>query len=188
MSEKRINTVTIIIGGRGTGKTTFSQELMKDHPKKVLIVDTFNHPSYKHVPRIHPHQLKKWEKGIYRIWPLKDSYTIEEILASIDSDLNNCMIFFEDALKYISGKLKPEERRFIIDSKQKNLDMLFLYHSYGQVPPDLYRFCDFVTVFKTNDNPTTRKNQIPVYDQIVHAYHDVMADPSKYANRTIRTN
>lgn len=184
MSE-RVNKVGVIIGGRGRGKTTFARGLMEGHPKKVLIVDTFDHPSYRDIPVLTLEQLPGWKKGIYRIYAT-ENIDIDDIIEAINKYLTNALVFFEDALKYIPDRLKGYPiGKIIIDSKQKNLDLFFMLHGWGLVPPDLFRFCDLITVFKTNDSPADKKNQIPHFTEIMKLHTVVTEDPSPYANKTI---
>lgn len=186
MSEnKRINYVITGNGRRGSGKTTWIFKLIEMYKKrgmKVLIVDTYDHPSYKDVPVLQPDQLKHWKKGVYRMF----GSDFDTMLKAIDTYLYNALIVFEDAYKYQERKLDPNVKRFVIDSKGKNLDIIFLYHAWGWIPPDLLRISDYLEVFKTNDSPETRKNYITgYYPEAMRIYTEVMADASPYAHKSI---
>ena len=182
----RINTVNNILGRRGCGKTTYTKEIIsayrKSHPEqKILIMDTFDHPSYRDTPVINIDMLKRWEKpSTYRIF----GSNTDEIFSTIQTTLYNSLVIFEDSSKYIRGRLQDDVRNFIIDSKQKNLDLVFLFHGFSFTPPELWRIIDSVTIFKS-DNPTYRKSDIVNFDQIMSAWTDVMNDPSLYAKKTV---
>ena len=166
----RMNKVGAILGRRGCGKTTYTLALIqayhKSHPaKKILVVDTLDHPSYKDVPVMDLEMLPRWKTPtIYRIF----GSNTDEMLRGVEQ-LRNCLVIFEDASKYIRKNLQLEVRAFIIDSKQKNLDLVFLFHGFAYVPPELFRIMDFLTIFKT-DNPEYRKSELVAYDDILTAY------------------
>ena len=67
----RINEITILVGRRGTGKTTLMRNILKANKKKALIVDTFDHPSWSDCDIVPISNLKYWKKGNYRV-KLKD--------------------------------------------------------------------------------------------------------------------
>lgn len=186
MTENRINYVGLTLGKRGSGKTTLIKQLIdeyqKQHPhKKVLITDTLDHPAYRHVPAIKTDMIERWKgKGIYRVW---DSDT-DKMMGAIDKSLSGALVVFEDASKYIRGQLTPEVRRFILDSKQKDLDLIFMFHGFGYVPPEMWRVIDFVTIMRT-DNPATRKDYIMNYEAVSAAWQEVQAEKEGWPHRTV---
>lgn len=188
----RMNIVTTLIGARGCGKTTFIRKLIdklraKNKSKKVLIVDTIDHPAYRDVPVLTIDQLKKWKAnagGFYRIY----GSNTQEIFEAVNIYIFNALIVYEDASKYIgTEKLPADVKGFLFDSKQKNLDIIFMFHAWGFVPNDLFRINDMITFFKTKDNPEAKKNFLP-FDLIKNEYKLVQASDDKYINRTVQIN
>lgn len=182
----RINQVSVIIGRRGCGKTTFTLELVKKHPKKVLIIDTLDHPTYKTlgIPIIKATDLKRWKSGTYRII----ATDFEEVFTELSAHIKNALVVFEDCTKYIRWNIPDHIRNFIIDSKQKNLDLVFLFHGFGMVQPDLYRLADNLTMFKTNENINTYTNKIPNFGAVEKAHAKVMNSKNNYEKITIKIN
>ena len=79
--------------------------------------------------------------------------------------------------------------RLIGDSKQKNVDIIFMYHNWALAPKDLYRYLDFIEVFKTKDHPVVRKEDMPgYYDDAVKVYNEVQAHPSNFYHKLINTD
>ncbi len=183
----RVNKVTAIIGRRGTGKTTYIRKLMKSYGEalpyqKILILDTLDHPDYRDIPNITIDQLKRWNKpSIYRMYG-KDT---DEMLQAVEENLKNALLILEDSSKYLRRTISNEVRSFIFDSKQKNLDIIFLFHGFQAMPDELFRIVDNLVIFKT-DNPKYRKSALTNYDEVEQVYNRVMNNPSPYYNETIQ--
>lgn len=187
MSNYRINNVSAILGRRGSGKTTYVRQLIETYNKalpfqKILIADTLDHPSYRDIPNIDLHLLKRWKSpNIYRIF----GSNTDEILNAIGNYLYNALVVFEDSSKYLRANLNNDVRKFILDSKQKNLDIIFIFHGFAFVLPELFRLMDNLVIFKS-DNPEPRKNYIVAYDQVKEAYEEVMKSENPYEHKTVR--
>jgi hypothetical protein len=184
----------MIVGGRGTGKTTFIRGskidritgiidiyLRRRPAQKILIVDMFNNPVWAEIPVLEPSMLHAWKRGVYRIY----SNDIDAMMIQIEADVTNAVIIFEDATKYIGSKLNRPMYRFLIDSKQKNLDIFFVFHSLAACPLDLIRITNFLILFKTNEalNPHLR-TKFP-FPEIPAAFDRVHSHPNRYHCETI---
>lgn len=187
MEQKRINYVNSVLGRRGTGKTTYIKKLIEVYRQampnqKVLICDTFDHPAYRTIPTIDIDMLKRWKRpAMYRIY----GRNTEEILTAIDENLENCLVIFEDSSKYLGRNINDSVRGFIYDSKQKNLDIIFLFHGFMASAPELFRMVDNLVLFKC-DHPSRRKNDLTSYDEVLKCYNRVMANPSPFYNETVQ--
>lgn len=184
----RINNVGLIEGKRGTGKTTYLVDLIRmyreKHPtQKILIISAINQPGWVHIPTIDLELLERWIKpNIYKIY----GSNTEEILQAVESHFSNGLLIMEDATSFIPKTIPKEVRRMIIDTKQKNVDMLITFHGFMSTPPEILRYADTITMFKT-DSPETRKNEIGAYyTDILSAYHRITNSKNKYINETIR--
>lgn len=184
--ETRINKVSLFLGRRGSGKTVRVQDVINKyhtaHPeKKILVVDTLDHPMYRNLPRINTEMLGRWTgSGVYRIFE-KD---MDAVMFQIAEKLYNALVVFEDASKYIRRQLSDFERSFIIDSKQKNLDLIFMFHGFSYPPPEMFRIVDVIEIFKC-DNPQYRKSDLVNYDEIYEAWLDVMDSKNPYAHKPV---
>ncbi len=182
----RLNEVSMILGRRRAGKTTYTKAIIaaieKSQPdKKILIIDTFDNPDYAHVPIINCDMIERWKgSGTYRIF----GSNTDEILFNVEQYLRNAFIIHEDASKYIRRSLSEDLRRYIIDSKQKNLDLLFIFHGFSFAPPEMFRLVDSIVLFKC-DNPAHRKTEIVNYENIKKAYDYIMKDPCTWAHITL---
>ncbi len=186
----RINNVGLIEGKRGTGKSTYLSQLIdrynRVHPsKKILIVSLINQPSYLPVPAISIDLLQRWKRpATYKMY----GSNTDELLQAIEEHFNNGLLLLEDATSFIPKTIPKEIRRMIIDTKQKNVDMLMTFHGFMSTPPELFRYADTITMFKT-DTPETRKEVIGAYyDDVLKAYNSIMKSDNPYINKTIKIN
>lgn len=192
----RVNTINLIIGDRGCGKTTFVQggpELKikgvlptYDRSKSIvkqLVVDTFDNPVWKHVPIINIEQLPQWKTGKYRLF----NSDTDLILSEIEQHCYNTVIVFEDATKFLKRYLTKDIERLLYDTKQKNVDIFLIYHHMWAVPNDLIRIADSITLFKTGDN--FDNSLFSKYGRNAHIeklFKDVAANPSPYYCKSIK--
>lgn len=191
----RNNIVSLIVGGRGVGKTDFVKNVMKaSTQQKQLVVDTFDNPPWRtmstyndpsntvHFPVIDVDLIPRWSSGKYRIAESNTSRTMEHIM----NHANNALIVFEDATRYIGSKPSEEIKNFVLDSKQKNLDLIFVFHSLMSVPPDLVRWSDTLTLFKTNEGVPS-KSKYP-WGEIPIMMEALKKSTNKHENITIQLN
>jgi phage terminase large subunit-like protein len=192
----RMNKIILVAGTRGTGKTQYLKKVLhaSTQPKK-LIVDTFDsdvwrtlethdHPEWseKEIPLIESSMLKRWKVGTYRI----GNSNIQQTIKDIEDFLLNAFVIFEDATKYVGSRLNDDMKRFVLDSKQKNLDFVFVFHSLAQIPNDLIRIADVITLFKTNEDiPSKKKYPFPAIPELMDL---VKKNPSRYFNASILLN
>lgn len=197
MTKPRANIVSIIVGARGTGKTDYlkNEVVIPSLFSKKLIADTFdnsvwfdletwNNPSGSmiKIPAISPSMIPRHKSGLYRTF----SSEPEEIFRIIQKHTRNCLLIFEDASKYLEGKLDRDVKKFVYDSKQKNLDLVFVFHSLIDVPPRLIRSADTLTIFKTNEGYPP-KSRYP-FPGIRQAMDIVAKSENHFENVTILLN
>jgi hypothetical protein len=199
-NNERFNAVTAIIGARGTGKTT---DLMGDEEVgipsmieeryiargiKCLGIFTDDHPSYRHVPILEKKDLHRFKRGFMRV-----IINPEDISAFCrffsDSRVKwNTMLLFEDARNHSEKSFCKELNRLLQNSKQQNNDVFFMYHSFGETPPDLYRKTDYILLHKTLDSPERRKNELgSSFVRVMSAYNELSAASNRFESRLIRT-
>ena len=91
--------------------------------------------------------LQSKDKGVYRIFSTDTSTLIQEI----QRRCTNCLVIIEDATRFIEGNITPELKKFVLDTKQINVDLIMVFHALKLVPPKLSMFSDFLTLFKTQE-------------------------------------
>ncbi len=172
----RNNLVILVAGARGTGKTGWVKKnvVRPSLQVKKMIVDTFDSASWRTmetfdrpdlrsitIPVLPHDKVPDWDSGTYRIYGQPS-----EMFALIEQHLQNALIVFEDATKYVGRVLNDDTKRFIYDSKQKNLDLVYVFHSLASIPPELVRAADILVLFKTNEGqPSKDKYPFPEIGQ-----------------------
>lgn len=206
--QPRFNKVGLILGKRGSGKSLFtlgSDFAAKEEDrklgiksvittalktgKKVLVVDTLDHPAYRRIKILQQKEFDSFTSGVARVFMRPDQ--IAQLVSKINrsAQFYNSLIVFEDAGKYTESRLPKPFKELIADTKQKNIDLLFMYHCWSDTPMDMFRKgLDFIQLFKTEDHPIVRKNNIPLYEKIESIYQDVFNNPSRFYGRFIDTS
>lgn len=206
----RFNSVTPVFGMRGTGKTLYELgskyssskgdenlnitgkiEIALQSKKKVLIIDTLDHPAYKKIPILLQKDATKFNQGVGRIICYPDDMVKLVSYINKQSNYNNTFIVFEDAGKYTEKTLPRAFKQLIADTKQRNIDIDFLYHAWSDAPNDIFRKgIDFIQIFKTQDSPLTKKNFIRDFDLVWDSYKKVKDNPIRFysVSLDVRTN
>lgn len=197
MSSTRTNKVFLIAGTRGTGKTDFTkiQVILPSPMGRKIIVDSFDNPvwrnmkSWKHpemealtIPVLTKDELAHDDQGIFRVF----SPHTRGVMKAIEELCFNSLLVFEDATKYIGDRLNDEVNRFVLDSKQKNLDLVFIFHSLSDIPRDLVRIADFLTLFKTNESWDSYLRKKFPGNLVERAFQEVRDSKNRFENRTVQ--
>ncbi len=177
----------MVAGARGKGKTGWVKKnivLPSKHPKKLIVdtfdssswrtMETFDRPDLRLIPvPVLPHDaVPEWNSGLYRMFGQPG-----EMFSLIEQHLNNSLVVFEDATKYVGSKLTEETKRFVYDSKQKNLDLVYVFHSLASIPPELVRAADILVLFKTNEGqPSKDKYPFPEIGQAMDHLRNLPGD------------
>jgi hypothetical protein len=163
----RDNAVTLLVGGRGRRKTTYIKDViwkLRDK-RRIVVVDTFDSPVWRHlgtivagqalnqemadykIPTISINQLSETKPGVYRIFNSDTNLMLQEI----QRRCSNCLVILEDATRFIEGNITQELKKFVLDTKQINVDMIMVFHALKLVPSKLSMFSDFLVLFKTQE-------------------------------------
>lgn len=66
--------------------------------------------------------------------------------------LKNTNIVFEDASGFLRGRQAPDIIRLIVQRRHVKNNWIILFHSINRIPPELMEYCNYLIIFKTNDN------------------------------------
>lgn len=152
MSGKAI----LIVGARGTGKTTTTKKLLaKVHEKSRIVLDINN--EYKDM---YPHPFIGFEDFAKKLPNVKDAFiVIEEATISLSNRGYN---------KDIADTL--------VRARHNNNTIVLVYHSLRSIPKYVFDLCNVVILHKTGDNKKTVEDF--ENDKLLEAYLWVNSQPN----------
>ncbi len=156
--------VSVIVGGKGTGKTTFLKSVLnKVHPKARLVYDVNN--EYR---ELYPHSL------------LDHDVFLEKVI-----NVQNAVVIFEEATIFFSNRGDDRSLKNLLVRARHTNNMTFLvYHSLRAVPVYILDLANFIVLFKTNDsfNRIEKKFQ---NDELNTMFKNVNKHTSIHYNETL---
>ena len=197
---KRLNYSIAICGRKGTGKSTLLASLATNYiagnaaanggqGKRVLILDVNGSPAHAHLPRLSTDQLIAWKPG----GSLKiATYRHEDrkfMMATVATHFRSGLLIMEDVLTYIGSNPNETTRRFLVDHRMADLDVLYTYHSLLYIPPFFFQFLAYIVLLKTNDplSKLSKSNKIPNMPAVLKAVAELQKESDPYASKLIET-
>lgn len=152
MSETRKISLSVNVGKQGVGKTYF---LLKSlfpafvKQKGILIYDYSCEDEYAIYPLILLQDLGKWKgQGIYRIYDADP----EKVFEAIYKHVRNCYLVLEDSKAYITSRPKQAIANVLGIRRQLGVDIIMNFWTLEDVPPQIYTYTNYLTIFKTADS------------------------------------
>lgn len=199
-SEAEGEKISLAVGGRDTGKTTYVRgnkelnvegffEMYLNAGIKILIIDTIDHPKYQDIPIMPIDMLHRFQSGIYRIIiPDEEDFPLLYEMLIHCRNLDYMFLVFEDASKYCYEKLHRRLKRFLLDAKNRHIGVLFMYHAWEWIPNGLCKLINLLQVFKTADSPELKKRQMPGYfEMAMIIYERVKSHPLAWYSEMLIT-
>lgn len=156
--------VSICIGRRHTGKTTFSKELLNKSKLPKVIYDINN--EYKDY---YSEPFEDFDKFLDRIVELKGHY-----------------ILIEEATIFFNPRGRFEEMINLIVRARHTKNIIQLnFHSFRSIPSNIVDMVDYITIFKTNDNEEIVEKKIQK-DYVLKAWQKCMQSKNKFERITLR--
>ncbi|MCF8359233.1 MAG: ATP-binding protein [Prolixibacteraceae bacterium] len=137
--------MTVIVGTNGTGKSTVALHILKalNVPRKLVLTRQLEEwDEYPINELLNPADFRF--RGINRHIPVNISQTLEKL-----HYLRNCALLFDDARKYLTAKTDDELNALYISRRQYAMHIIFIAHSFDQVPVQAYSFATDFILFKT---------------------------------------
>lgn len=192
-TTKREHTTGIMIGERATGKSTDLLKLAKGYvdktAKRALILDVNGAPAYKDLPLLTVGELQKWRHGnepsIARFY-LKD---LDRMFAIVEENFRNGFLVFEDCTKYIDANPSRAIKSFLVDHRMMGLDLFWVFHSVGSVPPFFWKMTNYIILKKTVE--TFRpgdKYKYTFFSELLKAHQTLSKSKDRYKSIVIQTN
>ena len=196
----RQNMIYSVVGEIGSGKTDNMKNIiweLREIFNKVVIFDefdsdvwdtmeTWDHPERMNmsIPIIPEEKLLYLKKGIVRI--VQKNEDIEHYY-HLFRELRNTVIVLEDSSRFIESeeKLSTPLSKLILDVKQKNIELFFVFHSLMDVPPKLARRTRILIMHKTGETEIPRKWKKP---KVISAFKRVMESKDEFFKVSVPLN
>lgn len=128
MSGKAI----ICVGGTGKGKTTFVKSRLRKVNKNAIHLYDVNN------------EYTEFYKG---------KFTTFETFTEKAAKITNAVIVFEESTIFFSHTGSSQTIREILVRKRHTQNtIIFVFHSLRQIPRFIIDMCNYMVIFKTNDN------------------------------------
>lgn len=104
-------------------------------------------------------------------------------------NLTNSLILFEEATIFFNTTANGSTNLMSLNVRKRHQNniLIFVFHSLRQVPVYLFDFCNFVTLFKTNDRNDIVFNKYKDNPEIIKLFEAVSRKANeKYFNITLK--
>lgn len=173
--------LTIILGTNGTGKTTMLRHILDSSPQRALIV-TSHVEEWTDLPENNlatPQDFLFQDRQRHII---RRGYTIERL-----KHFKQGILIFDDCKTFIGDKNAALEE-LLIARRQLELDIFYIAHGFTRVPPLFYPYFSDLILFRTKDNPSSRKKDLLQYKEIMEVQKRInqraQQDPHYYERLT----
>lgn len=171
----RQNMVYLVVGRIGSGKTdevkNIAQTIYQNNASitKMVVFDefdtdvwrtmeTWNHPEWAQIrlPIVSDKQLQLLKSGQVRLIQEIDD---TDYYFDLFRKLRNCIVIIEDATRMVDPqeKLPKSLARLIFDVKQKNIELILVFHSLMEVPAKLARHARIIVLKHTDEQECPKK-------------------------------
>lgn len=158
--------VSICVGKRKTGKTTFSKKMLSLKPKNYPCVVYDVNNEYKEF----------YSEPFIDFLPFMDKIV----------DLKSHYILIEEATIFFNPRARVEEMINLLVRARHTQNIIQLnFHSWASVPGNIKDLVDYIHIFKTNDNEDKVRVKVD-RDYIVNTWVKVNRSKNPFEMKTVR--
>jgi hypothetical protein len=157
MRKSEIAFCDIVVGGVGTGKTTFLHKevlipmLNKGH--RALIV-TEQRDDWAEYPLLSNYEEMRDFTGCRKM------YFADGRLEKIREHYLNGVLIFDDARTYIQAQSTQFMQWLMISRRHEGIDLFSVFHGLDQVPPIYFKYSSRLILFHSTGEINKRKSEI----------------------------
>lgn len=176
--EREVFTL-VILGKRGTGKTTYIRRLVNQslQAKRRVLIVTPNMDDFASIPLVHPRYTDRIAtyKGARKIVTYGEPTEIDNICKIFRHGL----LVFDDCRSYLLDKPSVHLKNMLISARHYDVDIIAVGHGVTTVPPQFFTYATHFMIFATTDNPIKRKNDVQNYPAFESAIQSVNREALK---------
>lgn len=153
----------LVVGGTGSGKTTFIKTMLGKIPNQKSIL----------------------------IYDVNAEYFSDSVLPDFKdftqkiNNVKKCVIVLEEATIFLDARGSSFDIRNLLVRKRHNENYIFLvFHSLRSVPFYIYNLCNYITLLNTNDQIQNVEGRFD--DKVTELFKAVQKANTKYFRQTIR--
>ena len=165
LKSSKKSEIFLVVGKKGTGKTTFVLNKKTDKKLTVYITDRFLSEMDENDIILHYSKLKE-----------------------VANFLQNCKIIYDDCRNYIVGNSETYKivEKILINSRHCENEVYLIYHSINEIPERFFSKCDFILLFKNNSElDNVRFFDLSLRDKIIFANEKLKKSNNIYAYEII---
>lgn len=172
--------LTIVLGTNGTGKTIYLENMatseLKKKNRRVLVVvpDVLE---WSTLELVQPEWIDRYTGARKIIY-------FDGLLDVIIERFKNGLLIFEDCRAYLTNRPNSKMHSLLIRHRQNMVSIAIVGRGFLEVPPKMFTFATDYVLFKTIDNPSSRKDVICKLPEIKAARNRVninaMKEPHYY--------
>jgi hypothetical protein len=171
MKESRDPKFTIILGAKGTGKTSdvinIIENKLKSEDNRVIIVNP-NDPRLAEYETLDIKKLSKFS-GVrcFYVFDIKDFSLLHNYKCGL--------LILDDCRRYIPDSLPTVINTLFINSRLYMVDIVATAHGFMQIPSGFFFHITEIILHRVKSNPETRKKELgDDYEEILRHYESVM--------------
>lgn len=163
--EGRKPRLIIVVGATGTGKTTWTIELMeKVGYKNVLAyISELNIDDKVFKPLKTLAKLSDYELGWAKISDMETEYKplMLQVIGNKEKGYRNGAFLVDDAGEYEDQIVTPELKKLARMKRHIGVDVFYIYHGLTDIPIQLFKYATDLVLFHTTDEADYKIKKIP---------------------------
>ncbi len=180
---KKQGRLILVVGQKGTGKSTVVRSLVKDGEN--VYVNDMNLEFCQPVPKMEK-DFPAWER--YR----DVSHLSDDEMLQFLSDKENSVIIYEEAtvlFQSLSGKQNQLFARAAARTRHQGNTLIMNFLGFSFIPSKIIAFSDYIVLKKVNDPADLVKRKISgLQKEVLEAYERVSSSDDKYHTEVVCLN
>lgn len=178
--------VIVVAGTRGTGKSTFVADQVKNEPGNVIVLKHASNIDDKAFSFLTLKNMNNWRQGAAPTQPVKCKFTAvtrKDYSTFIDwvygGNFQNGLLVIDDALLFERGRTSDTFMNLLVMGRHYKIDIVIVYHGLTHVPIDTFAVINYIILFNTMDNFWYKKDRISKFNELLQAHEQVKQNRMK---------